>query len=54
MHKEHTLLELSDEEALKKENISLEAYEKEINEYLNKINYDILFTYIIQYLIKIK
>ena len=36
MHKEHTLLELSDEEALKKENISLEAYEKEINEYLNK------------------
>jgi hypothetical protein len=36
MHHTHQLLELSDEEALKKENIALEPYEKEINEYLNK------------------
>ena len=36
MHQTHQLLELSDEEALKKENIALEPYEKEINEYLNK------------------
>ena len=36
MHQEHTLLELSDEEGLKKENISLESDEKEFNEYLNK------------------
>ena len=36
LHREHKLLELSDEESLKKENISLEAYEKVFNDYLNK------------------
>ena len=36
MHQNHKLLELSDEEGLKKENISLEADENTLNEYLNK------------------
>jgi len=37
-HKYHNILEISDEESLQKENISIESYSTELNEYDLKIN----------------
>ena len=37
MHKEHKILEISDEESLEKENISIESSTKDFSEHVQKI-----------------